>query len=218
MKTFYYLYQITNKTTGKIYVGVHKTKNLDDGYMGSGKYLKHAIRKYGIESFHKEILEYFDNMDDMFTKEAVIVDTDFVLNENTYNTTTGGRGGFDNKSGGGFEGRHHSKETRLLKSQIQKNNEKNMTDEQHQARTKKIKQSLKDIGHNHATFAGYNHTDEAKQKIGIKNSVHQTGSGNSQYGKCWIYSLTLKKSKSIYKDELDDYLNQGWIKGRKYTF
>ena len=59
------------------------------------------------------------------------------------------------------------------------------------------------------------HTEDFKKKIGEKSSIHQKGEGNSQFGKCWIYNLDLQQSKSIKKELLDQYLTNGWIKGRK---
>jgi len=71
-KQFYYVYKITNNTTGKIYIGCHSTDNIDDGYMGSGKYLKRAYEKYGIENFTKTIISHHQSLVEMFEAEAAM--------------------------------------------------------------------------------------------------------------------------------------------------
>lgn len=50
------IYKTTNNINGKIYIG--KDSNNNPKYIGSGSYLRLAIKKYGIENFTKEILEY----------------------------------------------------------------------------------------------------------------------------------------------------------------
>lgn len=92
---FYTIYKITNLLDGKIYIGSHKTKKLDDAYMGSGKILMRAQKKYGMENFKKEILFVFDNPEEMYAKEAELVNEEFLVTENTYNLKVGGFGGWD---------------------------------------------------------------------------------------------------------------------------
>ena len=89
-KMFYTIYKTTNLLNGKFYVGMHKTKDLNDGYVGSGKILRHAISKYGIENFVTETLEVYDNEHHMKLAERILV----VLDTMSYNLCDGGKGGF----------------------------------------------------------------------------------------------------------------------------
>lgn len=91
---FYYLYEIKNLVNGKIYIGVHSTPELEDGYMGSGTVIRRAIRKYGVENFQKTILEFFSTKEKMYEREKEIITDEFLLREDVYNVRRGGNGGF----------------------------------------------------------------------------------------------------------------------------
>ena len=91
---FFTVYQVTNLSNGKIYLGQHQTKNLDDGYLGSGTLLTRALAKYGREAFRKEILFVFPTKVEMNEKEAELVTEEFCLRDDTYNLCKGGFGGW----------------------------------------------------------------------------------------------------------------------------
>jgi group I intron endonuclease len=61
------IYKTTNLINGKIYIG--KDKHDNPKYLGSGKRLNSAIRKYGQESFLKEIIEYCNSEKHMSERE-----------------------------------------------------------------------------------------------------------------------------------------------------
>jgi len=102
MKKFNYIYLITNKINGKIYVGKHSTNNLDDGYMGSGVVIKKAINKYGIENFTKDYLAFCDTENKLNWFEKFYIKK-YKARETGYNLTDGGDG---------VLGWHHSEETK----------------------------------------------------------------------------------------------------------
>lgn len=91
----HYVYKITNTTNGKFYIGKRKHKDpYNDGYMGSGKLIKLAIKKYGINSFIKEIIEVFETNEEAALLENRLVTIDLVNSGMCYNLHEGGHGGF----------------------------------------------------------------------------------------------------------------------------
>lgn len=219
-KIYYTVYKVTNKINGKFYIGTHKTGNLDDGYMGSGKYLRYAQEKHGMDNFTKEILHVFDSPEEMFSKEAEIVNEDFLAEENTYNLKKGGFGGWDYinqnrnnnpEESNWFKGKSHSKESR---EKIKKNHYSKCQIKKNQVMDR-IRETRKKKGIPDPTFSGRKHKDETRRIIGEKNSHNQKGSKNSQYGTMWINNPELKESKRIPKDSP---LPDGWIKGAKFKW
>jgi group I intron endonuclease len=93
MGPIYVLYQTTCKVNGKIYVGVHKTRNANDRYLGSGLHISAAIQKYGRESFEKKILAVFTTPLEAYAEEAKIVNEEFLQRDDVMNIALGGRGG-----------------------------------------------------------------------------------------------------------------------------
>lgn len=95
---YHIIYKTINLISNKIYIGAHSTNNIDDNYLGSGKMLNAAIKKYGIENFKKEVLYIFLSPEEMFEKEKEIVNESFVSRPDVYNIVTGGFGGFNKGS------------------------------------------------------------------------------------------------------------------------
>lgn len=214
---FYTIYKITNKINNKYYVGKHQTKNLDDDYMGSGKLIKAAIGKYGIENFKKEILHIFDNELEMNTKEKELV----VVSESTYNLIEGGKGGFSyiNKNNLKLPLNENSKQkiSNTVREHWQngvyeKNKQKLI--EQNRTIKKSTNFSINKSMLKKALEQAQSPNAVMKRKQTFIENNHQQGSKNSQFNTCWINNGF--ENKKIKKDQLEYYLEQNWIKGRLF--
>ena len=67
-----YIYLTINKINHKTYVGQKKLKNKNwdkDNYLGSGKYLKRAIKKYGKENFEKFLIQFCYSKEELDKQE-----------------------------------------------------------------------------------------------------------------------------------------------------
>jgi len=91
--TYHFTYQTKNLINGKTYVGVHSTDNLQDGYIGSGKILKQAVKKYGKLNFVCTPLSFFDTKKEAYEEEKFLVDEIWVNESSNYNQCLGGEGG-----------------------------------------------------------------------------------------------------------------------------
>lgn len=87
----FYVYRVTNQINGKFYIGVHKTDNPHDSYLGSGKAIQRAIRKYGRNSFIKETLYAFEDEASAYDKERDIL-IEEIHDPLCYNMNEGGHG------------------------------------------------------------------------------------------------------------------------------
>lgn len=234
MKKHYLVYQITNLVNQKIYIGIHGTDDLEDGYMGSGSRLQRAIKKHGIKNFQKNILFEYDNPDEMIAKERELVDRKFIARKDVYNIKLGGEGWltFDSivvKDNDGNRFRVHKTDDRWLNGElkgIQFGNRYELSEEykglilaiDSDKNVYRIKSDDFRLtsGELISFWLGRKHKEESKKKIGEANSILQKGERNSQFGTCWIHNEV--ESKKIKKEELDSFLSKGWIKGRKIKF
>ena len=219
----YYLYKLTNMLNDRIYIGVHKTKNINDGYMGSGKILRQAIERYGIENFEKEILEYFTDSESMLKREREIVTEDFLSRPDVYNLRRGGDGGFDyinkNKLNNTPESIEKKRKTITM---WHKNNDtsgekngfygKNHTEETRELISKKRKSFFENGGEHPKGMLNKKHKEETKAHVSMvlkeKGSmIGKKGLDHPAGGTKW-YNDGVKHLRS------NEHPGEGWIEGR----
>ena len=234
----YYVYKTTNIVNNKIYVGVHKSDNIQsDQYLGSGKILNKSILKYGRDKFKRQILYQYQNETDAYDMQKLIVDKHFIKRKDTYNIKCGGFGG-----GQKFFVTVKNKEGKILYVSI--DDPRYLSGQLVHIRTGMISVkdkegkilyvsiddprylsgqlvpittgmiSVKDKEGN--TFKVHK-TDPrwlSGQLVGVaKGNIlqgHQLGDKNSQYGTIWVTNGI--QNKKIKKEQ---NIPQGWRRGRK---
>ena len=223
---YYTIYKIINKINNKYYIGMHKTKNLDDGYMGSGKNILASIKKYGNDNFIKEILFIFDNENEMINKEKELV-TEELLNDNLcYNLKLGGSSNFYyvNKYGKNIEKGQHLIHSNRCKNDLEY---RKQFSEKMKIVNKEKSHKQKGIPAKNKGFIWIHKNNELKMiqphelnsyimNGWIKGFVSKRtknkiiNKNNSQYGTMWITNGI--DNKKIKKDL--DAIPDGWYKGR----
>lgn len=99
---------------------------MDDGYMGSGKRLHQAYKKYGLECFIKEVMQFYTSEEELNRGEMFYIEKFNSTDPNIgYNLTFGGDGGMPtdeirSKLSELKKGKHHSEETKRKMSEAAK--------------------------------------------------------------------------------------------------
>jgi group I intron endonuclease len=183
------IYKTTNLVNGKIYIGQDSKNNPE--YLGSGKIIKRAIKKYGKENFKKEILEECTNQTELDIKEKYWIQELNTINQDIgYNVSFGGQTGW-------YKGLKHTEETKRIYSLTRKGKligDKNgMYGKQHTENAKK-KMSNPQFGDKNGMY-GKQHTEETKKKM----SESLSGENNSFFGKQHTEETKKKMSESAKK-------------------
>lgn len=196
----YYVYKITNRITGKYYIGKRAAKDPhSDSYMGSGRLIKEAIKKHGAENFRKEVLDVFESDAEAASLEAELVTPMQVGDPNCYNLHEGGMGGFAHLNTG---------------------------DEPHRERCRRAERRRKEIygplvnsTDNFATNPHYQReasdrarTPEAiqKRRDTFKKTRHQQGEKNSQFGTVCCVPRDAESAEG-YQRFPKDAIPEGWV-------
>ena len=156
---YYTIYKTTNQINGKIYIGYHSTKDLNDDYLGSGKILNNAIQKNGPENFTKEILYVFPTKEEALEKEKELVNEDFVQRDDTYNMKIGGEGGWD-----------HTWETNRRPEIVERRRQGQLKAVK-EGRLKPLTPEARRKGQLAKGFLGKKHTKESRIKISQNNGA-----------------------------------------------
>ena len=192
-----FIYMTRNNVTGKLYIGQHKRtmnpKDInDEWYLGSGKILKRAIVKYGLDNFTREIIyecnsqSELNYMEDIFIQYYNAVDDD-----NFYNLVAGGAlvgpKVFNEEQREHMRKPHKPMDDETKKRWVEAHRNR-LTNE---GREKLRQNAIKNL-------TGYVHSDESRKNI----SEGHIGS-KSMY-KNGIY-------KNVRSALIDEYLADGWI-------
>lgn len=209
-KKYHFIYKTTNLINNKYYIGMHSTTNLKDGYLGSGKFLRSSLRKHGKENFKCEILEWCLDREKLIEREKQIITEVSIKEILCMNLKPGGKGGFSTKDqikgspAGVLALKKKMKEDKEFRDRHSKRTSLQLKKDYESGKRKR--KPVKD-------WTGLKHKQETIEKIRKSKAGQGWKESNSQYGTCWITREGI--NKKIKKEEVEQYINLGWNKGRK---
>jgi len=204
-KEHHYIYKTTCSVSGRYYIGMHSTDNMNDGYLGSGKRLWNSIKYHGRENHKIEILEHYDNREVLRKREAELVTEDLMNDPMCMNLVVGGEG-FTSEYG---KRANTNLNKKLATDAVFK---KEFGNKISSAQKKLFDAGLRDKNWGGIRFGGKKHSEETLELMRSSKKGHGAGETNSQYGTCWVTKDGV--NKKIKKLEFENFIQDGWVKGR----
>ena len=94
-RKYHIIYKTTCLVTGRYYIGMHSTNDLNDSYLGSGVRLKRSIKKHGKEQHIREILEQLPSRQAASDREKELITEELRADPMCLNCGVGGLGAVD---------------------------------------------------------------------------------------------------------------------------
>ena len=214
-RKYHYIYKITRTDgSGKYYIGMHSTDDLEDGYFGSGTLLAKSIKKHGKEKHIKEILEFLPSRKALKLREKELVNEELIGDKQCMNLKLGGEGG------GGL--RNYNHHVAFVEAGPAEHQRLLVEDKEYALRYSLTQSSVMRKRHKDLSatpiravykWEGKKHSAETKAKMSASRQGKQCAEKNSQFGTCWVNKLG--KAIKIKKDQLESYLKDGFQVGRK---
>lgn len=230
------VYKITIHETDEFYIGIHQTNNIHDGYMGSGgnkfqNAINHALENnFKIE---REILFKFKTLEESVNKEKELVTYDLLSDKRCLNSAIGGGGlnvlGMvrvkhldtiimvtkDEFDSGDYESWNKDMTTAI---NISNNKTEHVSVNDDRWKSGEIVGVTKNLIPIYNKETGQhtriNKSDIAKYKdwvIGLPPKPDDYVAHSK--GKTWLHNPTTKKRIMCYNDEINFYINKGFILG-----
>lgn len=233
-----YIYKIVNDTNNKVYIG--QTVNIEKRWYkhrylassGFDRHLYNAMRKYGIENFHIEVIEEcpeekLDERERYWIQQYNSTDKNY-----GYNKSFGGEGGDtwslnDHKDktsallSSKLKGKIHSKESR--EAAAEKRRGSHLSDEQKQKISETLKEGYRTgrisiIPPPHYDRTGSHHTDDSKLKLSQvrKGKTYDEIYGNNadimrNAARQRFTGANNPKYKDVPMDEVINYIKSGYM-------
>ena len=216
----YTVYKVTNQLTQDFYIGVHKTDDPNDDYLGSGKVIRQQVALHGPENFTKEILLITEVKHEAYQKEEELV-RPLLGTPGCLNIHPGGHGGFGyiNATELGNQARKKSIELGSHLRATKRVQALCASDPGFAAKMRKTRMNnlqvakdngnyLKGLALGTDAWRGRTHTEATKARM---SEVAAARVGTQ----CWITHPGSLEVRKIKLADLLPHLELGWVRGRR---